>query len=420
MAKWGMAAWLPKQTGDDKMELYQEQTTNKEELVITIVGAGGIGSNLFPHLARALSAGELIENINPIRLRIIDGDVVEQGNLQHQNFSVDDINTFKTDSIVNPLKYLENQFLRIESITENVRGPTYIADSDLVIVAVDSMLVRRLVHRYADYWLDLRCQGDGYIALDYRMDPVDITKLTPLNDESASCQLPGAIESGNIQFGHLLAGAHGSQWVIQFLRIISGEDTASLPSPQTANISFGTLGRFELNSQIIDSRSEIQPTLHDQETIESLVRSGDFDSLPIRETLAHFATQKDWKNLWDIADLLGREVSVLFDSEDKVWVDVGTSGQVRLAPPEGAIIPFKLWIHTHPWDAYWSSTDLDSLLLFSGILNEAIVLGNDHFKRTVHRQERVPKPLELGSVLENWTDEELTYYNQKEVVVDGS
>ena len=107
MAKWGMAVWLPKQTGDDKMELYQEQTTNKEELVITIVGAGGIGSNLFPHLARALSAGELIENINPIRLRIIDGDVVEQGNLQHQNFSVDDINTFKTDSIVNPLCTLD-------------------------------------------------------------------------------------------------------------------------------------------------------------------------------------------------------------------------------------------------------------------------------------------------------------------------
>ena len=420
MAKWGMAVWLPKQTGEDKMELYQEQTTNKEELVITIVGAGGIGSNLLPHLARALSAGELIENINPIRLRIIDGDVVEQVNLQHQNFSVGDINTFKTDSIVNPLKHLESRFLRIESITENVRDPMYIADSGLVIAAVDSMLVRRLVHRYANYWLDLRCQGDGYIALDYRMDPVEVTKLTPLNGESASCQLPGAIESGNIQFGHLLAGAHGSQWVIQFLRIIAGEVTASLPAPQTANISFGTLGRFELNSQNIDPRSEIQPTLHDEETIESLVRSGDFDSLPIRETLAHYATQKDWQNLWNLADLLRREVSVLFDSEDKVWVDVGTSGQVRLAPPEGAIIPFKLWIHTHPWDAYWSSTDLDSLLLFSGILNEAIVLGNDHFKRTIHSQEKVPTPLELGSALENWTDEELTYYNQKEILANES
>ena len=415
-----MAAWLPKHTGDDKMKLYQEQTTNEEELVITIVGAGGIGSNLLPHLARALSAGELIENIGPVRIRIIDGDLVEQGNLQHQNFTTNDVTSFKTDSIVNPLKHLENQFLQIESITENVRGPMHIVDSDLVIVAVDSMLIRRLVHRYADYWLDLRCQGDGYIALDYRIDPVDVTKLTPLDSESASCQLPGAIESGNIQFGHLLAGAHGSQWAIQFLRIIAGEVAASLPAPQTANISFGTLGRFELNSQNIDPRSEIHPTLHDEETIESLVRSGDFDSLPIRESLAYFATQKDWMNLLNLADFLRREVSVLFDSEDKVWVDVGTSGQVRLAPPEGAIIPFKLWIHTHPWDAYWSSTDLNSLMQFSGILNEAIVLGNDHFKRTIHSQEKVPKPLELGSTLENWTDEELTYYNQKEMVVNES
>ena len=141
-----MAVWLPKHTGDDKMKLYQEQTTNEEELVITIVGAGGIGSNLLPHLARALGAGELIENIGPVRIRIIDGDEVEEGNLQHQNFTTNDVNSFKTESIVNPLKHLESQFLRIESITENVRGPMHIVDSDLVIVAVDSMLVRRLVH----------------------------------------------------------------------------------------------------------------------------------------------------------------------------------------------------------------------------------------------------------------------------------
>jgi len=59
-------------------------------------------------------------------------------------------------------------------------------------------------------------------------------------------------------------------------------------------------------------------------------------------------------------------------------------------------------------------------LLFSGILNEAIVLGNDHFKRTIHSQEKVATPLELGSALENWTDEELTYYNQKEIVANES
>ena len=57
---------------------------------------------------------------------------------------------------------------------------------------------------------------------------------------------------------------------------------------------------------------------------------------------------------------------------------------------------------------------------FSGILNEAIVLGNDHFKRTIHSQEKAPTPLELGSALEKWTDEELTYFNHQEVIVDGS
>ena len=124
-----MAAWLPKNIGDDKMKLNKEQTTNKEELVITIVGAGGIGSNLLPHLARALSAGELIQNTGPVRLRIIDGDIVEQGNLQHQNFTTNEVNSFKTDSIVNPLKHLESRFLRIESITENVSCLLYTSPS---------------------------------------------------------------------------------------------------------------------------------------------------------------------------------------------------------------------------------------------------------------------------------------------------
>ena len=118
------------------MKLYEENMKNYDELLVTIIGAGGIGSNLLPHLTRALSSGELIENIGPVRIRIIDGDIVEQDNLQHQNFTTNDINSSKTDSIVNPLKHLESQILQIEAITENVRGPIHIVDSDLVIVAV--------------------------------------------------------------------------------------------------------------------------------------------------------------------------------------------------------------------------------------------------------------------------------------------
>ena len=53
------------------MKLYEENMPNYDEVVVTIIGAGGIGSNLLPHLSRALSAGELIENIGPIRVRIL-------------------------------------------------------------------------------------------------------------------------------------------------------------------------------------------------------------------------------------------------------------------------------------------------------------------------------------------------------------
>ena len=122
----------------------------------------------------------------------------------------------------------------------------------------------------------------------------------------------------------------------------------------------------------------------------------------------------------DRADSMGREVSLLFDAEDKVWADIGTEGQVKLSPPEGAKIPFKLWIHTHPRDAYWSSTDLDSILMFSRILEQALVLGHDHCKRSIRMPTPIRDCLEDGSELSLWTDEPTVNYESLEVVVNAS
>lgn len=402
-----------------QMSTYEENALARGEFVVSIIGSGGIGSNLAPHIARALRAGELIEQVGPVRLRLIDGDLIEQKNLMHQNFSTDEVGQLKTRAVIEGLLECQHEFLKVESIPFDVREATFISTSDIVIVAVDSMVVRKLVHRYAEVWLDLRCQGDAYIALDYRVDPVVVSKLTPLNSESASCQLPGAREAGNIQFGHLLAGAHGSQWLIQFLRGLSGEENFQLPSPQTANITFGTLSRFDLHTPTIDPRAPVEAHIHEAELLGMLIETGEHDSLPIRETLAAFARERDWKQLWDLADRMEREVSILFDADNQVWVDVGTAGQVRLAPPDGARIPFKQWIHTHPRDAYWSSTDLDSLLIFSQILEEAIVLGHNHFKRARSLSEPVEECLERGSALERWTDETVQNYSELEVLVDG-
>ena len=79
---------------------------------------------------------------------------------------------------------------------------------------------------------------------------------------------------------------------------------------------------------------------------------------------------------------MDREISALIDSDGRVYVDIGSRGEVRLAPPTGASIPFRTWIHTHPMDAYWSDTDRETLAICSGILDEAVVLGHDHYIRT--------------------------------------
>ena len=51
------------------------------ELVIAVIGAGGIGSNLMSVLYPALQQGNLVERIGDIRIRIYDSDIVEKSNL---------------------------------------------------------------------------------------------------------------------------------------------------------------------------------------------------------------------------------------------------------------------------------------------------------------------------------------------------
>ncbi len=148
----------------------------------------------------------------------------------------------------------------------------------------------------------------------------------------------------------------------------------------------------------------VVPVLHPIEQVSDDISAGEHESLRIRETIAALASQRCWKHLWQIADKMSKEVSILFDYTGRSWVDIGTSGQVRLSPPKGARIPFRLWIHTHPWNAYWSSTDLQTLASSSMILNEALVLGHDHFKRT-RKEEKGTESLSSQGPLSVWSSE---------------
>ncbi len=154
------------------------------------------------------------------------------------------------------------------------------------------------------------------------------------------------------------------------------------------------------------------PRLHPMDSVFHAVQEGDHGSIIVRETIAALALagfrgeSDNWEKLWGIADRMSKEVSVLIDREDFTWVDIGTRGQVRLAPAIGSKAPYKLWLHTHPWNAYASSTDRDTLANCSMILQEAIVLGHDHMVWLRRDYSGNEKALELEGPLSTWTSDE--------------
>ena len=160
--------------------------------------------------------------------------------------------------------------------------------------------------------------------------------------------------------------------------------------------------------------TNVTPVLHDPHQVQSAIESGDLDSRVLKESIAALARESMWRQLWLVADALSREVSVLFDRDGRIWVDIGTAGQVRLSPPVGATIPFSLWIHTHPWDAYWSPTDLSTLASYSRILDSALVLGHDHMKST-RKAEGDCERLGPRAPLSVWTSEEVRSYEEEGV-----
>jgi hypothetical protein len=157
---------------------------------------------------------------------------------------------------------------------------------------------------------------------------------------------------------------------------------------------------------------EVIPKIHVRGLVEGLIEALDHNADQVMETIGALAVERRWPELWLLADKMGKEVSVLLDSENRVWVDIGTRGRVVLTPPIGSTIPYKLWIHTHPRDAYWSATDLNTIASHSFILERAIVLGFNHMKVAQRQDSQPTRGLEEEGPLSLWTNEPLVYYEE--------
>ncbi len=217
----------------------------KDELNIAIVGVGGIGSNLASLIVPSLSQGNLSQRFSKININLYDSDKVEEENIFHQRFNHSNIGDTKVLATKKNLASFENEKLEIIAYEKDVRVRKDIENNNLIVVCVDSSEARMIVHSTDCIWLDLRCRGDNFMAIDHTVTISDIYKVTDQNQEPGSCQYEGAVDSGNIQFGFINAASFGCQWIIQNLRMINMEKNVIIPFPRSESITFGTLGKFE-------------------------------------------------------------------------------------------------------------------------------------------------------------------------------
>ncbi len=182
---------------------------------VLIVGCGGIGRNVVDALYRACHALQL-----PCKIHVLDSDVVSSTNLGHQRFQSTDVGQTKVSVLEKRYNDEESQ-VNVIGIEDDLIDEEQLIGYDFIIVAVDRPEPRRMVHQQEVPWIDLRCSGDGFMVLTYQTDKKLVEAMTP-DHSPKSCQLEGAFDIGNIEFGFLISAAHGAQWALQHLRGFSG------------------------------------------------------------------------------------------------------------------------------------------------------------------------------------------------------
>ena len=130
------------------------------------------------------------------------------------------------------------------------------------------------------------------------------------------------------------------------------------------------------------------------------------------DLVTKLAPNSNRHTIYLLSKSVSREVSILVDGKDNYFVDWGTIGSVELSPPIGAVLPFKLWVHTHPSNtAYWSVTDRNTLEMAKGILEKALVLGENGLLSTTLQATNSFTGDDDNSKSQ-WTEEEVTDWSE--------
>ncbi|MBD18364.1 MAG: hypothetical protein CMB13_01830 [Euryarchaeota archaeon] len=267
---------------------------NTEPLNISIIGAGGIGSNTCILLVNALRNGVLAEQLGEIEFHLYDADKVEEENLIHQRFTLNQIGMAKVDALAETLGVIHSA-VQVIPHSINLRDSNLLSNAHIVIVAVDRPEPRRIVHSLRNTeWYDSRCMGDFTLLLSDRTDTEMVDALTP-EHLPASCQPEGAIESGAIQFGFANAAVHLADAVMRSLLRRCGQET-EFPDSICDSIS---RGRIDIFGTPIQSRKNI--------ALQATKPWTDKDDLTLLDDF-----ENSGKNFDDISRKLGRSPNAIF------------------------------------------------------------------------------------------------------------
>ena len=222
------------------MILMSDEDDGYRIINVLIVGLGGIGSQLTDLIAPALRSTLLLPEI---RLHLMDGDVVEEGNLRHQRFTENDIGKSKAEVLSK--RHHVGWDLPVIIHNNNLTSARQLEGYDIIVVAVDRQEPRELVHNSDTHWVDLRCRGDGWLLIDSDTNRNILAKI-PQNQKPVGCQLPGALAEDNIEFGFAAVAALGAQWLMQKIRMLDGWHSKS------PKFSMGYLTHGQMKTSVLE------------------------------------------------------------------------------------------------------------------------------------------------------------------------
>lgn len=165
-----------------------------DELVVKVIGTGGIGLSIIEDLTRTLMYGNHEFFIAEPQLHLIDGDEFEEKNKARQGFATvsEKDGKFtaqyhrgnKAEVTANKLK-AEFPFVNFHvhpTYLDEGNIASHISDGDYIFMCVDNHQTRKLVSEYCDNELDnfILISGgnnyeDGNVQVFYRKDGKDIT-----------------------------------------------------------------------------------------------------------------------------------------------------------------------------------------------------------------------------------------------------